>query len=141
MYFWLKVLHIGAMCVWFAGLFFLPRLLVARHRIESDADAAYFNPVANTLFFRVMTPAALLTTLVGMGLMAWAEPGAWLVLKLMVVTLAVFMHLYFGVLLYELGRGNDRHGAMFYRLVGWLPLLLVTGIAALTAAKPDGTFG
>ena len=57
MYFWLKVVHILAMTVWFSGLFFLPRLFVARHRREIDADRTYWNPVTNTLFFRLMTPA------------------------------------------------------------------------------------
>lgn len=140
MYFWLKVLHITAMCVWFAGLFFLPRLFVARHRNEADADAAYFNPIANMLFFRVMTPAGLITIVLGMILMIYARPGGWLIMKMLVVSAAVYMHLYFGVLLYELGRGNKRHGAMFYRLIGWLPMVLVIAIAALTAAKPVGVF-
>jgi L-alanine-DL-glutamate epimerase-like enolase superfamily enzyme len=63
--------------------------------------------------------------------------GAWLVLKLVVVTLAVLMHLYFGLLLYELGQRRDRHGPTFHRVIGWLPLVLLLAIAALTAAKPD----
>lgn len=137
MYFWLKVLHILAMTVWFAGLFFLPRLFVARHRGEIDADPVFWNPVANTLFFRIMTPAALLTITFGGILIAWNPAGAWLVLKLVVVAAAVLLHLYFGLHLYQLGQGHDRHGATFYRIVGWLPLLLLLGLAALTGAKPD----
>src|SRR5690606_41636067 len=58
-YFWLKILHVSAMVLWFAGLFFLPRLFVARHRGQRDGAAAYFNVAANTVFFRLATPAAL----------------------------------------------------------------------------------
>ena len=137
MYFWLKVLHIAAMAVWFTGLFFLPRLFVAHQRGEIDADRAYFNPAANLLFFRIMTPAALVTTVIGAILMAWNPDGAWLVMKLAVVTLAILIHLYLGVILYQLGQGKPRHGPWFYRTLGWIPLALILAIAALTGAKPD----
>ncbi|UNK42744.1 CopD family protein [Luteimonas sp. S4-F44] len=136
MYFWLKVLHILAMTVWFSGLFFLPRLFVARHRREIDADPAFWNPVTNTLFFRVMTPAALVTIVAGGVLIAFGPSGAWLVLKLVVVAAAVLLHLYFGLLLYELGQDRDHHGPTFYRAIGWVPLVLLLSIAALTGAKP-----
>lgn len=136
MYFWLKVLHILAMTVWFSGLFFLPRLFVARHRREIDAEPAFWNPVTNTLFFRVMTPAALVTIVAGGVLIAFGPNGAWLVLKLVVVAAAVLLHLYFGLLLYELGQDRDHHGPAFYRVIGWVPLVLLLSIAALTGAKP-----
>jgi protoporphyrinogen IX oxidase len=142
MAFWLKLLHIFAMAVWFAGLFFLPRLFLARRRDEDDGEAGFFNPMANALFFRVATPAALATIALGMLLIA-RDPagGAWLVMKLVVVALAVLLHLYYGLLLYELGQGNERHGPWFYRLAGWLPLLLLLAMAAITGAKPDSAAG
>ena len=136
MYFWLKVLHIGAMAIWFTGLFFLPRLFVAHGRDEVDADRAYLAPAANLLFFRIATPAALVTTVAGMILLAWNPSGAWLVMKLAVVAIAVFIHLYIGVLLYQLGQGNNRHGPWFHRALGWTPLILLLAIAGLTGAKP-----
>lgn len=137
MEFWLKVLHIAAVAVWFAGLCLLPRLFLARRRRRRDAEADYFNPVANALFFRLATPAAVLAIVLGMLLIALGpDPGAWLPMKLALVSLAVLLHLYLGLMLYELGRGRDRHGAGFYRVAGWVPVLLLIGIAALTAGKP-----
>ncbi|KLI98759.1 hypothetical protein WQ56_14525 [Luteimonas sp. FCS-9] len=124
------------MTVWFSGLFFLPRLFVARQRREIDADPGFWNPVTNTLFFRIMTPAALVTIVAGGVLIAFGPTGAWLVLKLVVVAAAVLLHLYFGLLLYELGQDRDHHGPTFYRAIGWVPLLLLLLIAALTGAKP-----
>jgi putative membrane protein len=135
-YFWLKVLHISAMVLWFAGLSFLPRLFMARHRNARDGRGAYFNKVAKALFFHIATPAAVATIALGMVLIAYGPTGAWLVMKLVVVTVAVLLHLYLGVMLYELGQGRDRHGAGFYRVFGWLPWMLLLVIAALTGAKP-----
>ena len=136
MYFWLKILHVSAMVLWFAGLFFLPRLFAARHVGGREAPAVYFNVVANTLFFRLATPAALVAVATGMLLIAFGPSGAWLVMKLVLVAAAVLLHLYLGVVLYNLGQGRDRHGPWFYRLLGWAPLGLLLAIAALTGAKP-----
>ncbi|MCK9487963.1 MAG: CopD family protein [Xanthomonadales bacterium] len=141
MYFWLKVLHIGTMAVWFTGLLFLPRLLVVHRRGEIDSDPAYFNRAATLLFFRIMTPAALVTTVLGMVLMAWNPDGAWLVMKLVLVSLAVLVHLYLGMLLSHMGQGDHRHGPWFYRALGWAPLVLLLAIAAVTGAKPDTAAG
>lgn len=176
MYFWLKVLHIAAMTVWFAGLFMLPRLFVERcprasaggdgedrdpgqdrdpddddggrrpprdaaatagAATRTDGDPAFFNPVAKTLFFGMATPAAVLTILFGMGLIAYGPTGAWLVMKLVIVAIAVLLHLYVGLQLYELGQGRDIHGPLFYRLLGWVPVVLLLAAAALTAGKPQ----
>jgi putative membrane protein len=91
-HFWLKFLHIALVAVWFTGLLFLPRLFVAHRRGEVDAQRSYFNRTANTLFFRLATPAAVLAILLGMVLMLYAQPGAWLVMKLIVVAVAVLFH-------------------------------------------------
>jgi protoporphyrinogen IX oxidase len=135
--FWLKVGHIASMSVWFTGLFFLPRLFVARHRDERDAEHDYFVPVAACLYFRVMSPAALLTITFGIALIATGPTGAWLLIKLGVVLAAVAVHVYLGVVMFELERGRDRHGAGFYRSLGALPFVLLLAIASLTGAKPD----
>ncbi len=137
MYSWLKILHVSAMVLWFTGLFFLPRLFAARHRGGRDAGASYFNATANTLYFRMATPAALVAVATGMLLIAYGPTGAWLAMKLALVAGAVFLHLYLGMVLYELGQGRERHGPWIYRLLGWAPLLVLLLVAALTGAKPQ----
>lgn len=137
MHFWLKFLHIALVGVWFTGLFFLPRLLKAYRRGRAQEDPAYFNRVTNVIFFRIATPAAVLAILVGMSLMFFAPPASWLILKLTLVAGAVLVHAYIGMLLYEMSKGNNRHGPVFFSLMGWVPLVLLLGIGGLTAAKPD----
>ena len=136
MLFWLKVAHIASMAVWFTGVFLLLRLFAARRRGERDGRPDFFNPVANRLFFRIATPAGVLTIALGMVLIPWVEPGAWLVAKLVLVALVVLVHLGMGAHLHALGKGKSRRGGLLTGLLGWTPLALLLAIAALTGAKP-----
>ena len=136
MQFWLKVAHIASMSVWFTGLFLLVRLFAARRRGERDGRPDFFNPVANRLFFRIATPAGVLTIALGMALIPWVAPGAWLIAKLGLVALVVLVHLGLGAHLHALGKGKRRRGGVLPALLGWAPLVLLLAIAALTGAKP-----
>ena len=139
MYLWLKIFHICAMALWFCGLFFLPTLLAARVRRAdmSAQDDARFDAMGRSLYFAVTTPAGVVTVAAGMVLIAYGPFGAWLVMKLVVVCLAVLLHLYLGVVLHEYARGRPRHGAWVFRALAAVPLVLLLGLAALTGAKPD----
>lgn len=136
MNFWLKFFHIAAMAVWFTGLFFLPRLFIAHVRAGKDADASRLHAIGQTLYFTIMTPAGVITVVLGIILLAYGFEGPWLPAKLALVALAVLLHVYYGQLLLDLSRGHARHGAFFYRLLNWTPLVLLLGIVALAAAKP-----
>jgi protoporphyrinogen IX oxidase len=140
-YFWLKVFHITAMTIWFTGLFFLPRLFVAKGRGEHDTDVEHLNEIGKTLYFYIVTPAGLLTIGFGLALISFGFEGVWLPVKLVLVSSLVFLHMYNGLMLLDLTHGRSRHGLVLYRVLNGLPLLLLLGIAALTAAKPDTLFG
>lgn len=136
MYFWLKFFHIAAMAVWFTALFFIPRLFIAHAARGDEADTAHLNALGKTLYFVIMTPAAVVTVVLGTILIGYGFSGPWLPAKLALVALAVLLHLYFGQLLIDISRGRARHGPWLYRTLNWVPLVLFLGIAALAAAKP-----
>lgn len=135
-YFWLKVFHITAMTVWLTGLFLLPRLFMAKARGVPGADLEHLNAMGKTLYFGLMTPAGLLTIALGIGLIAFGFEGIWFPAKMMLVSLLVMLHLYYGQLLIDLTHGRSRHRVPFFHVLSWTPLALVLAIAALTAAKP-----
>lgn len=135
MYLLAKMLHIAAVGLWFAGLCMLPHLLASRASTDHTEDD-YFVPLARRLYFHLMTPAAAIAVVVGGGLIAFGQPGAWLPAKLGLVALALMLHVYLGLSLYDLSNGRARHGIGFFRMLGWLPVGLAIGIVALTTAKP-----
>lgn len=137
MYFWLKVVHIAAVMLWFTGLFLLPRLFINRVNAREATDHVRLNRIGKSLYFGVMTPAGVMAVLAGILLIVgYGFQGDWLPAKLGLVSLVVLLHVYFGQLLLDLGRGHTRHGNFFYAILNWSPLLLFLGIAALTAVKP-----
>ena len=127
--FWLKFFHIAAVAVWFTGLAFLPRVFIG----TDPGDAA----LGRVLYKAVMTPAAALAVALGLALiLAYGFEGAWLPAKLVLVSIIVLLHAYLGYALHRVETGGRRHGALTWRLVTWLPLVLFVAVAALTAAKP-----
>lgn len=138
MYFWIKFFHIAAMAVWFSGLFFLPRVFVAHPKDGEHAEEhARFNAIAKSLYFGVMTPAAVVTVFLGIVLiLVYGFSGAWLPAKLLLVTLAVLLHVYLGGMLVDMRRGQVRRHVMVCKLLNWTPLPLLLAIAALAAMKP-----
>jgi len=140
-YFWLKVLHIVAMTVWFTGLFFLPRLFIAKARGGHGDDVEHLNVLGKTLYFSVLTPAGIATVGLGLALIGFGFQGIWLPLKLVLVSGLVMLHLYYGGLLLDLTHGRTRHGLTLFHALNWLPLALLLAIAALTAAKPQTLAG
>lgn len=134
MYLWLKILHIGAMTVWFTGLLFLPRVFVSQAQRGGERDELH--ALGRTLYFGVMTPAGAVTIVLGTVLIGYGFEGYWLPLKLCLVAVAVLLHLYIGQLLFDLSRGHARHGTFVYRVLNWSPLFLLLGLAALSGAKP-----
>lgn len=136
MHFWLKFLHITAMTIWFAGLFFLPRVLIAQARAGAAGDSAHLNKIGRRLYFSLMTPAAAVTIGLGITLLAYGFDGAWLPAKLTLVSMMVLLHVYLGNLLVDACAGRATRPVFLYRLLNWIPLFLLLGIAALSAAKP-----
>lgn len=131
-----KFLHLTFLLLWMSGLFLLPRLYAEHARLGGQSDDHYFNRKAQILYFWIMTPAAVLTVAMGGVLLFDGFSGAWLPVKLALVSVLVVVHVFWGNLLQHLAHGNSRHPSWLFHVLVWLPLPLVAAIVALAAGKP-----
>lgn len=138
---WVKAFHIIAMVAWFAGIFYLPRLFVYHSNLErQDKTYDLFCTMERRLFWGIMTPSALLTIVLGLGLIHMMRYShhfpLWLSLKLVLVLLLVIFHIYCGMILKGFKQGQNKHSALFYRWINELPVFLLFGIVLLVVIKP-----
>lgn len=138
---WVKAFHIIFMVTWFAALFYLPRLFVY-HAMSSDAISnERFKVMERKLYFGIMTPGAILTTIFGLWLLfdygwaLYAEMG-WLNLKLMMVAVLIGYHIYCGRIVKAFKLDDNQHSHLFYRWFNELPVLLLVAIIILVVVKP-----
>ena len=134
---WMIALHIVFVLIWSAALVYMPRLFIKEALSESAEERQQGYVMQRALYARVMTPSALLTVLAG-GYLLFRQGfmGGWLPVKLVLVMLMVFFHVYCGMLMADLRRQHVRRRPFFYRALPAIPVLLITGVVVLVVAKP-----
>lgn len=143
---WIKSLHIVFVVSLFAGLFYLPRILVNLAQIpqpvpaQSQAEHARLLLMAQKLyrFTHVLAVPAVLFGVVlwlyyGIGL----GPGnGWLHAKLFVVFLIFGYHLACGSLLRKFVAGRNVRSHVWYRWFNEAPVFLLLAAVVLVVVKP-----
>ncbi len=140
---WLKAFHIIAMVAWFAGLFYLPRLFVYHADLKQAGTEEYnrFCTMERRLFYGIMTPSAIVTLFLGVGLMhmmgySFSSAPRWLSWKLVLVTMLIVYHFYCGVLLHHFKNAKNTHKPLFYRIFNEITVFILIGIVLLVVLKP-----
>ena len=140
---WVKAFHIIAMVAWFAGLFYLPRLFVYHTDLRPDDTEGNqrFCTMERRLFWGIMTPSAVVTLFLGVGLVhmmgySFKTPPLWLSLKLALVGLVVLYHAYCGFLMIKFRKGQNTHSSLFYRIFNEISVFMLVGIVLLVVLKP-----
>lgn len=142
LYLWIKAFHIIFIAAWFAGLFYLPRILVNLAEVPpgSVAERARLIGMAQRLlrFATVLAIAAL-----GLGVWLWLGIGigqgpgnGWLHAKLALVLLVIGYHHGCGVLLRKFVRGLPTRSPRWYRCFNEVSVLLFAAIVVLVVVKP-----
>jgi putative membrane protein len=133
---WIKSLHIVFVTSWFAGLFYLPRILV-NLAMESDAAArARLLAMARKLY-RFMTLLAV--PALGFGLWLWLGygiGGGWMHAKLAFVVLLIGYHHACGRLLKKFEAGTNTRSHVWYRWFNEAPVILLLLVVILVVVKP-----
>ncbi len=135
---WVKAFHIAAMVAWFAGLFYLPRLFVYHATATDETGIERFKVMERKLFFGIMTPAAIVTVVLGLWLWLgwWREAGAWMHAKFALVLVLIAYHVWCGKLLADFKHGRNRRSHVWFRWFNEFPVLLLIAITVLVEVKP-----
>ncbi len=137
---WVLALHIIFVIIWFAGLFYLPRLFVYHASCADQPGRDRFKIMERKLY--VMTHiGAIGTLLMGSWLLmsyawvAYASTG-WLPIKLVMVLGLLAFHGYCGKLLRDFKDEKNILSERFYRLINEIPVLPLFVIVIMVVVKP-----
>ncbi|MEY2874607.1 MAG: hypothetical protein RLZZ373_1978 [Pseudomonadota bacterium] len=142
LYLGVKTLHIIFIASWFAGLFYLPRILVNLAMVapDSHAERERLLLMARKLqrFSTVLMLIALVSGLwlwLGFGL--WRGPGnGWLHAKLALVVAVIGFHHLNARLLRKFEHAANRHSHRWFRVYNEVSVLLFAAIVTLVVFKP-----
>ena len=135
---WIKALHIVFVISWFAGLFYLPRILV-NLALENDGNAAAHARLLTMArkLYRFMTPLAVFALAFGVWLwLGYGFSGGWLNAKLVLVILLIGYHHACGRLLAKFEQGRNTHSHVWYRWFNEIPTIILLLVVIFTVVKP-----
>ncbi len=139
---WIKAFHIVFVACWFAGLFYLPRLLVNLAMVPADshAERERLLLMAHKLY-RFST--LLMVPALGLGLWLWLGYGigrgpgnGWLHAKLALVVGAVGYHHACKRLLRTFELHTNRRSHRWFRFFNEASVLVFAAIVVLVVVKP-----
>lgn len=136
---WIKALHIVFVTAWFAGLFYLPRILVNLAMEHDTATRTRLLTMARKLY-RFMTILAV--PALGFGLWLWLAyfnegiSGGWMHAKLALVVLLIGYHHGCSVLLKKFETGTNTRSHVWYRWFNELPVIILLLVVILVVVKP-----
>jgi len=137
---WVKAFHLIFMVTWFAGLFYLPRLFVYHAASQDTISNERFKTMERRLFYGIMTPGGLLTTIFGVWLLLY-NPAAyfsmgWMHVKLTLIIILWLYHGYCGYCIVVFNRDQNQHSDRFYRYLNEFPTLILISVVILAVVKP-----
>ncbi|KXW55599.1 protoporphyrinogen oxidase HemJ [Ferrovum sp. PN-J185] len=134
----LKSIHVILMVTWFAGLFYLPRLYVYHAMLDNDPKGdERFKIMERKLFWGIMTPGGILTIATGLTMVfVYHDIGVWLHIKLTLVALLIFYHIWCGKLLNDFKYNRNQRSHVWYRWFNEFPVVILIPIVFLVIYKP-----
>lgn len=139
-----KALHIIFVVSWFAGLFYMPRLLVYHTEAQSKIEVArevlneQFMKMEKLLWNAIMVPAMWMTLITG-SIMIYITPGwlsqGWMHMKLTFVLALVGYHFFTRKLILEIQKGHFRFSSIQLRLWNEVATIFLFSIVFLVVLK------
>jgi protoporphyrinogen IX oxidase len=141
-YLWVKAAHIVFVASWFAGLFYLPRLMVNLAEVPADSHAErsrLLGMARRLMRFATLlaVPALVLGLILWLGYGVGRGPGqGWMHAKLLGVALALGYHHACARLLRRLEQGLASRSPRWYRVFNEAAVLIFAAIVVLVVVKP-----
>jgi putative membrane protein len=140
---WAKTFHIFFVISWFAGIFYLPRLFVnhasnkdnVHHELFLGMEHRLIKMMDFTLVFVLIT-GTLLIYIMSNGFNKAYLLQAWLHVKLLLVLLLVFYHLWCKKIHAHFKKGTEFHSHKWFRWFNEVPVFALLAILYLVLAKP-----
>ena len=147
MYLYIKALHIIFIVTWFAGLFYMPRLLV--YNIEANEKPApikaalqeQFGIMIKRLWWVITWPSAILTLIFGGT--TWYLMGSlptWLFIKLFFVAGLYIYHLTLHVIIGQQLKGVFKYSSQQLRIWNEIATIFLVAIVMLAVVKQTLSF-
>jgi protoporphyrinogen IX oxidase len=143
MYFYIKAIHIIFVVTWFAGLFYMPRLLIytveASEKPEPDRSILMeqFKLMQRRLWYGITWPSAILTLI--FGLWMWHLYGDktanWLLVKLGFVVGLYIYHMYTHVIFRQQQRGHFNLSSLQLRIWNEVATIFLIAVVFLVVVK------
>lgn len=139
---WLKAFHIVAVVTWFAGLFYLPRLLVY-HAEATEPVVRERLKIMERRLLAITRIGSALTVLFGIATLAWfahASSGyfhqGWLIVKLVLVGGLFWYQAVLARLVRDFADDVITKSSRWLRLFNEVPALFLIAIVLLVVVKP-----
>ena len=136
-YLWLKAFHVAFMVTWFAGLFYLPRLFIY-HQMATDALSRDRFVVMERRLFAIMTIGAVITTLLGVGMLFVNVPllsMTWFQAKLILLIGLFVYHFRCYLWMQRLKLAQPSQDTRWLRWFNEIPVVFLLGIIILAVTK------
>lgn len=148
-YYYLKALHIIFVVTWFAGLFYMPRLLI--YNVEANAKSneakqilqEQYAVMMKRLWYGITWPSAIITLLFGLSLffnlelvnILFKKDGLWILLKLIFVVGLYWYHFSIHFILKQQLKGNFKYNSTQLRIWNEIATLFLIAIVFLVVVK------
>ena len=133
---WVKTFHLLFVISWFAGLFYLPRILVNLAMEDNETSYARLLLMARKLY-RFMTLLAVPALVFGLWLwLGYGISGGWMHAKLVLVVLLIGYHHACGSLLKKFEQKRNTRSHVWFRWFNEVPVLVLFATLILVVLKP-----
>ena len=120
-----------------AGLLYLPRLFVYHSDKEIKQNTSNtFKVMERKLYRFIMNPSVALVWITGLILFYYSGIENWLLVKIALVILMTFFHIFLGQRLRDFSADTNKYSSRFFRVINEVPTIIMIIIVFLVVLQP-----